>query len=124
MDNTISDEEFLYRGVIELNWDFENNRPSSATYKDSKGVSVDRDHFRQEKECVDCLLSKKAFFAVCKVQTKEVHELNAITKYLPLDDNEFHSEIHDSEERIQMRGKKPKKIRDASEVVYGYSGAY
>ena len=110
---------FLYRGIIELNWDFENNRPSSATYKDSKGVSVDRDNFRQEKECLDFLLSKKVFFAVCKVQTKEVRELNAITKYLPVDDNEFHSEIHDSEERIQMRGKKPKKIRDASEVVYG-----
>ncbi len=118
MDNTISDEEFLYRGVIELNWDYENIRPSSAIYKDSKGVSVDRDNFRQEKECVDFILSKKAFFAVCKVLTKEVLELNAITKYLPVDDNEFHSEIHDSEERIQMRGKKPKRIRDVSKVVY------
>lgn len=118
MDNTISDDEFLYRGVIELNWDYENNRPSSATFKDSKGVSVDRDNFRQEKDCVGFLISKRDFFAVCKVQTKKVLELNAITKYLPVSDNEFHSEIHDSNERIQMRGKKPKKIRDASKVVY------
>ncbi len=115
----IDDNEFLYRGIIEHNWDYENNRPSSATYKDSKGVSVDRDGQRGEKECVDYLNGKKNFFAVCKVKAQTVRELNAITKYLPIENiNPFHSEIHDSETRIQMRGSKPKKIRDASEVVF------
>lgn len=37
----IDDNEFLYRGVTTLNWDEENNRPSSATFKDSLGASVD-----------------------------------------------------------------------------------
>ncbi len=115
---TIDDKEFLYRGIIELNWDYTNDRPSSATFKDSKGVSVDRDAQRSETECIDFLRNNKDFFAICKVQTDQVKELKAIVKYLPIDNNIFHSEIHDSEERIQMRGSKPKKIRDASEVVY------
>ena len=59
MNATISKDEFLYRGVIELNWDYHNNRPTSAVFKDTKGVSVDRDNFRQEIDCVDFLLSKK-----------------------------------------------------------------
>ena len=118
MNATISKDEFLYRGVIELNWDYHNNRPTSAVFKDSKGVSVDRDNFRQEIDCVDFLLSKKHFFAVCKIQTKKIFELDAIAKYLPIEDNEFHSEIHDSSEKVQMSGKKPEKIRNASKVVY------
>jgi hypothetical protein len=65
----IEDEEFLYRGIIELNWDYENNRPSSAIYKDSKGVSVDRDAFRKGQDCIDFLMAKRDFFAICKVQT-------------------------------------------------------
>ncbi len=52
----IADDEYLYRGIIQLNWDYENNRPSSATFKDSKGVSVDRDSYRHEKECIDFLI--------------------------------------------------------------------
>ncbi|MBL0191591.1 MAG: hypothetical protein IPQ18_09685 [Saprospiraceae bacterium] len=49
---------------------------------------------------------------------KKIFELDAIAKYLPIEDNEFHSEIHDSSEKVQMRGKKPEKIRNASKVVY------
>lgn len=118
LNPTIEDEEFLYRGIIEFNWDYKNNRPSSATFKDSKGVSVDRDNFRQEKECVEYLKEKKDFFGICKVKTRAVKELEALVKYIPTSDNIFHSEIHDSEERIQLKGKKPKKIRDNSKVVY------
>lgn len=115
---TIADDEYLYRGITELNWDYENNRPSSATFKDSKGVSVDRDNYREEKDCIDFLLSKIYFFGICKIQTQKVKELNAIARYLPEENNIYHSEIHDSEEKIQLKGSKPKKIRDASEVVF------
>jgi hypothetical protein len=118
LNQIIANDEYLYRGIIQHNWDYENNRPSSATFKDSKGVSVDRGNYRQEKDCIDFLTEKKDFFAVCKIQTKKVRDLSAIAKYLPIEDNVYHSEIHDSEERIQMRGNKPKKIRDASHVVF------
>lgn len=114
----IENDEYLYRGIVENNWDFENNRPSSATFKDSIGVSVDRDNKRPENECVNFLTTTKSFFAVCKVKTAHVRELNGLVKYSPTENNPFHSEIHDSTERISLRGSKPKKIRDASQVIY------
>jgi len=114
----IDNQEFLYRGIIEVNWDFKRNRPSSATFKDSNGVSVDRDGARDEIDCVRHLIEKRDFFGVCKVKAGKVREKGALLKYLPLEDNIFHSEIHDSEERKPMRGSKPKKIRDESIVVY------
>lgn len=113
----IQDEEFLFRGVIEINWDYENNRPSSAAFKDSYGVSVDRDGGRVETDCINFLKSRKDFFAICKIQTGTVRKLNAVVKYLPTNENLYHAEIHDSEERVQMRGSKPKKIRDQAVIV-------
>lgn len=118
LNSTIANDEYLYRGIIEINWDFENNRPSSSTFKDSNGISVDRDNYRREIDCIDFLRNGKDFFGICKVQCKHVRELNAIAKYLPIEKNIYHSEIHDSEERIQLKGSKPKKIRDASLVVF------
>lgn len=114
----IENEEYLYRGIIELNWDYENNRPSSATFKDSFGVSVDRDCGRLEGNCISYLNNKKDFFAICKVITEKVRELDAYVKYVPKEDNIYHSEIHDSEEKIQLKGSKPKKIRDNAIIVF------
>lgn len=118
LNSKIENHEFLYRGIIESNWDYENNRPSSATFKDSKGVSVDRFGDRNEVDCIDFLNDKKKFFAICKVQVGKVRDENAIVKYLPELNNIYHSEIHDSEDRVQMKGSKPKKIRDAAIVVH------
>ncbi|MCH6199595.1 hypothetical protein MMU07_08395 [Aquiflexum sp. LQ15W] len=118
-NENIDDNEFLFRGVVNVNWDFENDRPSSATFKDSFGVSVDRDGGRSQSECVSELLSKKNFIAICKVLTYDVREIGAIVKYLPIiPDNVYHSEIHDSIEVIQLKGKKPNKIRDKSLTVF------
>jgi len=105
----IEDQKFLFRGVIEINWDYENNRPSSAAFKDSFGVSVDRDGGRIETDCINFLKGRKDFFVICKIQTGKVRKLNAVVKYLPTNENLYHSEIHDSDERAQMRGSKPKK---------------
>lgn len=118
LKDEIEDDEFLYRGIVTQNWDFENDRPTSATFKDSKGVSVDRDGGRKEKNCIAKLISVKDFHAICKVKTKDVRGLDAVVFYRPTPGNDFHSEIHDSKERIQMRGKKPSKIREKSLVVY------
>ncbi|MEX2567938.1 MAG: hypothetical protein WD431_18470 [Cyclobacteriaceae bacterium] len=118
LNEEVDDNEFLFRGVVDKNWDFENDRPTSATFKDSKGVSVDRDGGRTEKECINKINLVADFHAVCKVRTKDVRKLSAIVLYKPIDENKFHSEIHDSLERIQMRGKKPSRIREKSIVVF------
>ena len=115
----VAAEEFLYRGVVDNQWDVEHNRPSSATFKDSKGASVDRDAlFRNPTTCVDALLNSKPFKAVCRVKELNVEKANAITLYLPFPGNEYHCEIHDSSEKVTLSGGKAKKIRDCAEVVY------
>lgn len=114
----IYNDEFLYRGIIEKFWDYENNRATSAVFKDSFGVSVDRDFYRDEKECVKALLSKRDFFGVCKVLKSTVLEFNAIVKYKAKIDNIYHSEIHDSEERAQLKGKKPSHINKKAILVH------
>lgn len=100
LNSYIDDDEFLYRGVIDAFWDYENSRPSSAAFKDSKGVSVDRDGYRELEDCINFLKSKKDFIAICKVKTDKVRVLQAVVKHMPVDDNIYHSEIHDSEVRI------------------------
>jgi hypothetical protein len=114
----IDNNEYLYRGIIEQFWDYENNRPSSAVFKDSKGVSVDREYDRNEKDCIGKLLENKSFYAICKIKKERVLYHKAIVKYLPVEDNIYHSEIHDTVEKIKLKGSKPKKLRDDSIVVY------
>ncbi len=110
----------MFRGVIKIDWDYKNNRPSSAAFKDSSGVSVDRGDGRVETDCISFLKSRKDFFAIYKIQTDAVRKLDAFVKYVPTNDNIFHSEIHDSNERVQMRGSNPKKIRDHTVVASKY----
>ncbi|NOX87314.1 MAG: hypothetical protein GXO86_15380 [Chlorobi bacterium] len=118
LDDYIENNEYLYRGIVKQLWDFENNRPSSAIYKDSKGVSVDRDAGRSERDCVIFLLDKRDFFAVGKVLTKDVRILNAVVKYLPVEHNIYHSEIHDSDNNVRLRGRKPARIRDKTIIIH------
>jgi hypothetical protein len=118
LEEEISDNEFLFRGIIEKFWDYSQNRPSSAAFKDSKGVSVDRSAFRDDRDCINHLYSKRSFFAVSKIKAKAVRDLNALVLYLPEDNNIYHSEIHDSKERVKMRGSKPKKLRDNSKALF------
>lgn len=112
MNDVISDDELLFRGVIEKFWDYEKNRPSSAIFKDSKGVSVDRSYDRTEAECLHFLKNKRDFFKVCSIKTADVRKNQAVALYKKLPDNIYHSEIHDSLEKIEIRGSKAKKLRD------------
>lgn len=118
LSDTFFDDEFLYRGVVDHNWDYQENRPSSATFKDSKGVSVNREARRTESECVLQLLNTKAFKAIVKISVKDVNECNAISKYTPIPDNEYHSEIHDSIDRVEIRSGKARSLQKKSIQVY------
>lgn len=119
LDNNINDSEFLYRGVVSVNWDFENNRASSAAFKDSKGTSVNRDGGRTDPEVVEHMVRTKPFKAIIKVTAKDVRDIGAIVIYKPeIPENIYHSEIHDSSARLQLRGSKPAKLRDRSIEVF------
>ena len=119
MDNNIPDEEFLYRGVVISCWNEKENRPSSAAFKDSNGVSVDRDGGRNDEECINHLLSDKQFKAVCRLTAGDARKCDTVVKYLPIVENTFHSEIHDSEVQSAVKStSKSRKLKNCAEVVY------
>lgn len=123
LNETIADNEFLYRGIIEEWYDKDNNRISSATFKDSKGVSVDRDGNREEYECRQTILSierrppRKPFIKVCKLLTKKVRETEAFVKYCPSVNNKFHSEIHNAENQIPIPSSKARLLSRIAEII-------
>ncbi len=109
LNERFNSEESLYRGVVKINWDYEKARPSSATFKDSNGISVDRDGGRNESECVDFLLAKRKWKAIAKVTVQNVLDVNAVVIYKPdVPENIFHSEIHDSTSKLTLPQSKSK----------------
>jgi hypothetical protein len=119
LNEHIEDFEYLYRRII-LNpnfWDFDNNKPSSAIFKDSNGVSVDRQGQRREHVIVETF-RQFPIRAVAKIRAIECRNLLTYPVYKPLEENQYHSEIHDSVDKIQISSSKAKKLRDSIEIVY------
>ena len=119
MDEKFASNECLYRGLHPL-WIEDDNTVSSAAFKDSGGVSVDRDGGRSEQECIDRMLKALPQIAgVCRLTCDDVEACGAITLYRPVPDNIYHSEIHDSAEQVQIKSKsKAKKLSNKSQIVY------
>ena len=114
----IADGEYLYRGITNKQWDFVNNRITSAAYKDSLGVSVDRSGDRDEESCVSHLLQNKPFIAIGRLMAGFVRESGLLVKYDPTEENEYHSEIRHSENRAELTTGQSRKMSRSATVVY------
>lgn len=119
MDDNFAQDERLYRGLYKM-WIEDDNSVSSAAFKDSGGNSVDRDGGRDESECIDRMrVALPQMEAIGKITNGEVEECGAVTKYCPVEDNEYHSEIRDSEEQVQIKSKsKSRKLARKCQIVY------
>lgn len=114
LDNDFKDNnEKLYRAIIPIDafWDEENNRPTSGAFKDNKGLSVDRQGNRNNIEAVQTLLkSKRQDSKIVSINIQDCKSVPVFPIYKPLNDNVYHSEIHDSQEKIGISGSKCKKL--------------
>lgn len=119
MDETFAPDERLYRGLHSM-WIEEDESISSAAFKDSGGVSVDRDGGREERTCIDRMIGALPQLAgVGRLTCGEVEECEAIPRYLPVDGNEYHSEIHDSANQVQIKSRsKSKKLANRCQIVF------
>ena len=119
MDEKFVSNECLYRGSHPM-WIEDDNTVSSAAFKDSRGVSVDRDGSRDKQACVDRMIDALPQIAgVCKLTCGDVEDCEAVTVYCPVPDNEYHSEIHDSADQVQIKSKaKSRKLAGRSQIVY------
>lgn len=115
--------ERLYRKVIKKPdfWKKESGKPSSAVFKDSKGVSVDRDGGRGEREIISTFHSrfgKEHMKAIVSITAGFCKDIGTHLKYTPTEDNCYHSEIHRSPEKVTLTNAQARKIAKNCEVVY------
>jgi len=111
MNDTFSPSEKLYRAVHETFWI--DDRLSSACFKDKKGLSVNRSFENRDNEAIRQLensFSTKPLKAIVSIRVHQCTDLLLKTKYLPEINNEFHSEIHQSESIISLSTGQAKKL--------------
>ena len=109
-ESDIGDNEILYRAIHPSFWDYEEDRPTSALFKDRKGVSVDRDGGRIETETVECLLKTRQNFGAGKLNAGQTRKVGTFLKPDKIPGNDFHALILDSESKIQLSNSKAKEL--------------
>ncbi len=99
MDNIFEDAERLYRAVYPpshpgMYWKKDGSL-SSAAFADPKGLSVERGFYRVAEEIIKKMRMR---FSGCIISLSvgDCREVEAVVKYMPSKDNEYHSEIHSS----------------------------
>ncbi|MDF1495231.1 hypothetical protein [Caproiciproducens sp. CPB-2] len=118
MDVNFEDEgEQIYRAILPADCYWKpDGTLSSAAFKDKKGLSVDRANGRSQSECISFMKSHLSG-SIAFVTVKMCHNVNALLKYLPLPDDEFHSEIHNSESIALLSKRQAKYLAHIATVV-------
>lgn len=100
MDNTFEGAVRLYRAVYPpshpgMFWK-KNGKISPSAFADPKGLSVERGFYRKTEKIVEKM---KETFTGCIVSfsVQDCRDVDAVVKYLPSKENEYHSEVHSSD---------------------------
>lgn len=119
LPNEINDEEFLYRRIINKPnfWKEELNRHTSAAFKQSNGLSVDRSNFRPESDVID-VYKNLEIKAVVNIKCQDCREIPTNPKHMPIPDNIFHSEIHNSNSEVNLTSKQIKILSEKSNPIW------
>lgn len=131
MNNNVLPNENLFRYVLKKFPDFwktKDNRPTSASLKCAKGISVDRDGGRTTDQIVNTFksrLNNEPIRAVFFFSAGRCSEIPTYIQPDPIEDNEnpeknnpFHANILDSETTIELDSKKAKQLANMAVVVY------
>ena len=114
-DSEIKDEELLYRAIHPSFWNEEEDRPSSALFKDNNGVSVDRDGERREKDIILFLLTDRNCYGVGRLNAGETRNSCTFLKPDKNPQNDYHSLILAS----KSKNKLPNSVaRILSKLIY------
>jgi hypothetical protein len=114
LNSIIKDIEKLYRAVKGFPdlWIEGLNRPSTAFFKDKRGLSVDRDGGRKEEDVILHLeknirsRSIPRLKAIVYINAGDCRRAGAYPIAKPSRDNIYHAEIHDSKDEIYISQKK------------------
>ena len=104
MEELTDAREKLFRSIRpdDIYWkDKEKKILSSAAFKDSNGLSVDRQYGRSEEDSIK-EMQRKFIGTVVYVTVGDCREKDAVVDYCPTDDNDKHCEIIRSYERKML----------------------
>jgi len=117
MDNHFDGSEALYRAVIpSSSYIKEDGSISSGAFKDKKGLSVDRGNYRSDREVVDAMKHRLGG-RIAKFSAQDCYDVEAVPKYLPEENDEYHSEIHKSDTEIRLSNKQAKYLSKIAKFV-------
>ena len=120
MTEIFDDHELLLRAVYpaDRNPNFwKGDRISSAAFKDKKGLSVSRTGDRGLAESVSVVKERFTGFIV-SVTVPQCRDVGAFIKYLPISDDKYHSEIHNSQDVPLLDNRKAKLLARAAIIQY------
>lgn len=105
--NKIEDYEFLYRVVRNSYPDaFVNGKPTAALFMDSDGASVERDGGRSEEVIVAACRSRFGrrddYKTAVKLTAGECRSVSIYPNPVRNHKNEYHAEIHDSAQVVEI----------------------
>lgn len=116
-DEELRNDEVLYRAIHPVWLKPGHKKPTSAAFKQSTGVSVDRDGGREEQTIIDVFENRRPGFGLASITAEECRNLDTFPVPKPLPDNEYHAEIHNSETRVKLSPSKAKKLSEAVRIV-------
>lgn len=115
------EDEDLFRAIPSNPncWSSKHDRPSSAAFKDSQGLSVDRDGSRSDEVIIgameDRLGEERGHVSVYSEFCK--NDVEALVVPKPEEDNPYHAEIHRSEEKAQLTNGQARKLSRKARIV-------
>jgi hypothetical protein len=107
MNEEIAPDESLFRAVNPKL--LQNNEITSALFKDAKGVSVNRSN-EDAKRSFEILIERLGCEEIAELSVEECLKIEVYIKYCPIDGNPFHTEIHNSIDKVKLSSGKAKKL--------------
>lgn len=115
--------ENLFRGVIPKYWMKGKGRTSSAVFKDSRGVSVNRACLRGDDECADQLHEQRYpdnWGAIISVTVDDCTTRQVCLQCDPIEKNNYHCILKRSEEIIVLTNRQAKELSNCSRLYWKY----
>ena len=115
-DADIEDSEILFRAIHPSHWDEDEERPTSAAFKDRQGVSVDRDGERSTEDCLSFLLNNRNSYGACSIKADLVNTIGAYAKKDQKSENIFHALILKKKKKIHLSNGKARALSKAADI--------
>ena len=111
--DTFDSEELLIRAIFPADthlflWK-EDGALSSAAFKDKIGLSVSRTGDRSLSDAL-AFTRKRLTGVMATVSVQTCIDMNLLLKYLPISEDNYHSEIHRSNVKAELSSKQAKQL--------------